>query len=397
MTKENAKLAPETLRGNWNYPTSVRFGVGRIAELADACKAVGIKRPLLVTDPGLAGMAMVRNAVAANEKAGVPTAIFADLRGNPVARNVEDGIAVLRRGHHDGVIAFGGGSALDTGKVIAFMAGQTRPMWDFEDIGEWWTRADPAGIAPIIAVPTTAGTGSEVGRAGVITDEATHTKKIIFHPKMMPAIVITDPALMVGLPPHLTAATGMDALAHNLEAYCAPAYHPMADGIALEGMRLIKEWLPTAVADGKNLVARAQMAVAASMGATAFQKGLGAIHSLSHPVGSIYDAHHGLTNAVFMPYVLAFNRSAITEKAERLGRYLDLKKPGLAGLIDWVLELRQTIGIPHTLAGLKVGPERFDELAAMAAVDPTASSNPVKVGPTELKGLYENALTGRVG
>ncbi len=214
---------------------------------------------------------------------------------------------------------------------------------------------------------------------------------------MMPAIVITDPALMVGLPPHLTAATGMDALAHNLEAYCAPAYHPMADGIALEGMRLIKEWLPTAVADGKNLVARAQMAVAASMGATAFQKGLGAIHSLSHPVGSIYDAHHGLTNAVFMPYVLAFNRSAITEKAERLGRYLDLKKPGLAGLIDWVLELRQTIGIPHTLAGLKVGPERFDELAAMAAVDPTASSNPVKVGPTELKGLYENALTGRVG
>jgi alcohol dehydrogenase class IV len=303
---------------------------------------------------------------------------------------------VLRAGKHDGVIAFGGGSALDTGKVIAFMAGQTRPMWDFEDIGDWWTRANPAGIAPIIAVPTTAGTGSEVGRAGVITDEATHTKKIIFHPKMMPAIVIMDPALMVGLPAHLTAATGMDALAHNLEAYCAPAYHPMADGIALEGMRLVKEWLPVAVADGKNLVARAQMAVAASMGATAFQKGLGAIHSLSHPVGSVYDAHHGLTNAVFMPYVLAFNRSAISEKAERVGRYLDLKKPGLDGLIDWVLELRKTIGIPHTLAGLKVGPERFDELAAMAAVDPTAGSNPVKVGPAELKGLYENALAGRI-
>jgi len=389
-------MTPESLRGNWNYPTSIRFGVGRIAELAEACKAIGIARPLLVTDPGLAATAMVRDAIAANDKAGVPTALFSDLRGNPVAKNVEDGIAVLRQGKHDGVIAFGGGSALDTGKVIAFMAGQTRPMWDFEDIGDWWTRANPAGIAPIIAVPTTAGTGSEVGRAGVITDETTHTKKIIFHPKMMPAIVIMDPALMVGLPAHLTAATGMDALAHNLEAYCAPAYHPMADGIALEGMRLVKEWLPVAVADGKNLVARAQMAVAASMGATAFQKGLGAIHSLSHPVGAVYDAHHGLTNAVFMPYVLEFNRSAISEKAERVGRYLGLKKPGLYGLIDWVLELRKTIGIPHTLAGLKVGPERFDELAAMAAEDPTAGSNPVKVGPAELKGLYEKALAGTV-
>jgi alcohol dehydrogenase class IV len=396
MTKESSMLTPETVRGNWSYPTSIRFGVGRIAELADACKAAGITRPLLVTDPGLAGMAMVRDAVAANEKAGLPTAVFSDLRGNPVARNVEDGIAVLRAGKHDGVIAFGGGSALDTGKVIAFMAGQTRPMWDFEDIGDWWTRANPAGIAPIVAVPTTAGTGSEVGRAGVITDETTHTKKIIFHPKMMPAIVISDPALMVGLPPHLTAATGMDALAHNLEAYCAPAYHPMADGIALEGMRLCKEWLPVAVADGKNLVARAQMSIAASMGATAFQKGLGAIHSLSHPVGAIYDAHHGLTNAVFMPYVLAFNRGAIAEKAERIGRYLDLAKPGLDGLIDWVLELRKTIGIPHTLAGLKVGSERFDELAAMAAADPTAGSNPVPVGAKELKGLYEKALAGTV-
>jgi len=389
-------MTPESLRGNWNYPTSIRFGVGRIAELAEACKAIGIARPLLVTDPGLAATAMVRDAIAANDKAGVPTALFSDLRGNPIAKNVEDGIAVLREGKHDGVIAFGGGSALDTGKVIAFMAGQTRPMWDFEDIGDWWTRANPAGIAPIIAVPTTAGTGSEVGRAGVITDETTHTKKIIFHPKMMPAIVIMDPALMVGLPAHLTAATGMDALAHNLEAYCAPAYHPMADGIALEGMRLVKEWLPVAVADGKNLVARAQMAVAASMGATAFQKGLGAIHSLSHPVGAVYDAHHGLTNAVFMTYVLEFNRSAISEKAERVGRYLGLKKPGLDGLIDWVLELRKTIGIPHTLAGLKVGPERFDELAAMAAEDPTAGSNPVKVGPAELKGLYEKALAGTV-
>jgi alcohol dehydrogenase class IV len=395
-------LSPDSLRGNWSYPTSIRFGVGRIAELAEACRVSGIKRPLLVTDPGLAGSDMVRAAIEANKKAKVPTGLFSDLQGNPVAKNVADGIAAYREGGHDGVIAFGGGSALDTGKVIAFMTGQSRPMWDFEDIGDWWTRADPAGIAPVIAVPTTAGTGSEVGRAGVITDEATHTKKIIFHPKMMPVIVITDPALMVGLPAHLTAATGMDALAHNLEAYCAPSYHPIAEGIALEGMRLVKEHLAAAVADGKNLTSRAQMAAAASMGAIAFQKGLGAIHALSHPVGAVYNAHHGLTNAVFMPYVLSFNRAAIADKAARIGRYLDLKKPGLDGLVEWVLALRREIGIPHSLADLKVGAglkidaARFDELAAMAAVDPTAGSNPVKVGPAELKRLYENAFAGRV-
>jgi alcohol dehydrogenase class IV len=385
-----------SLRANWNYPTAIRFGVGRIAELADSCQAAGIRRPLLVTDPGLAGAAMVRDAVAANAKAGVPTAVFSKLRGNPVAQNVEDGLAAFRAGKHDGVIAFGGGSALDTGKVIAFMVGQDRPMWDFEDIGDWWTRAKPAGIAPIVAVPTTAGTGSEVGRAGVITDETTHTKKIIFHPKMMPAVVIADPALTAGLPAHVTAATGMDALAHNLEAYCAPGFHPMADGIALEGMRLVKDWLPAAVRDGGNLAARAHMMVAASMGAVAFQKGLGAIHSLSHPVGSVYDTHHGLTNAVFMPYVLAFNRSAIAAKMARAAAYLGLADASLDGIIEWVLQLREAIGIPHTLGGLKVGPERIDELAEMAAQDPTAGSNPVKVGAAEMKELYRRALAGEV-
>src|SRR5437588_2753122 len=256
-------LMSQPLVGNWNYPTSIRFGAGRIKELPEACKAVGLKRPLLVTDPGLAKLPMIADAMTALRKAGIEVALFSEVKPNPVASNVEAGIRVLRAGKHDGVIAWGGGSGIDTAKAIGFMAGQTRPMWDFEDIGDWWTRANPAGIVPIIAVATTAGTGSEVGRAGVITDETTHTKKIIFHPKMMPAIVISDPALMVGLPPHLTAATGMDALAHNLEAYCAPAYHPMAEGIALEGLRLCKEWLPVAVADGKNLVARAHMSIAA--------------------------------------------------------------------------------------------------------------------------------------
>jgi alcohol dehydrogenase len=383
------------LKGNWNYPTSIRFGAGRIAELPDACKAAGMARPLLVTDPGLSKLPMIAAALEACTKAGLGVTKFDGLKSNPVARNVEDGLRVLRGGGHDGVIAFGGGSALDTGKVIAFMAGQMRPMWDFEDVGDWWTRADEKGIAPVVAVPTTAGTGSETGRAGVITDEATHTKKIIFHPKMMPRVVIADPELTVGLPPKVTAATGMDAFAHCLEAYCAPFFHPYADGIALEGMRLVKEYLPRAVADGKDIAARAHMLAASQMGSTAFQKGLGAIHSLSHPVGAVLDTHHGLTNAVVMPYVLQFNQRAIALKIERLARYLGLK-PGFDGFLDWVIELRRTIGIPHTLAELGVTTDQLERFSAMAAEDPTAGGNPVKAGAAEMRAMYDAALAGRL-
>jgi len=388
---------PKTLKGNWNYPTAMRFGPGRIAELPGACRALGIERPLLVTDPGLAGLPMVKDAIAANEAAGLPTGLFSDVRPNPVGRNIDDGVTAFRDGGHDGVIAWGGGSGLDAGKVIAFMSGQTRPVWDFEDRGDNWLRADEAGIAPIIAVPTTAGTGSEVGRAGVVLDEATHVKKIIFHPRILPSIVISDPVLTLGLPPHITAATGMDALAHCLEAYCAPGFHPMADGIAVEGMRLIKNWLPLAVADGKDLAARANMLAAASMGATAFQKGLGAIHALSHPVGALYDTHHGLTNAVFMPYVLAFNRKAVEERLTRLAAYLDLRNPSFAAIMKWVMELRETFKVPHTLRDLGVGDDRLDELSKMAAEDPSAGGNPIPVGVPELKAMFVAALEGRVG
>jgi alcohol dehydrogenase class IV len=384
------------LRGNWNYPTTIRFGAGRIAKLPEACRELGIARPLLVTDPGLAQLPMVQEAIAHNEQAGMPTGLFSVIRPNPVGKNVDDGVRAYRDGGHDGVIAFGGGSALDAGKAIAFMAGQTRPMWDFEDIGDNWKAASAGGIAPIIAVPTTAGTGSEVGRAAVFLQEASATKKIIFHPKMLPSIVIEDPALTVGLPPHITAGTGMDALAHCLEAYCVPAYHPMAEGIAVEGMRLVKEWLPVAVRDGRNLTARAHMMVAASMGATAFQKGLGAIHALSHPVGALYDTHHGMTNAVVMPYVLAFNRDAIEDKLARLAAWLELPKPSFQAVMDWVLRLRDEIGIVHTLADLGVGADRLEELAQMAALDPTAGGNPVPVGVPELRLMFVSALEGRL-
>jgi alcohol dehydrogenase len=381
------------LKGNWNYPTAIRFGAGRIAELPQACAAARIARPLIVTDPGLARLEVFARIRGICRDAGLGDAVFSDVKPNPVARNVEDGLAMLRAGGHDGVVAVGGGSALDCGKVIAFMARQTRPMWDFEDIGDWWTRAD---AAPVVAVPTTAGTGSETGRAGVITNEETKTKKVIFHPKMMPAVVVADPELTVGLPAKLTAGTGLDAFIHLLEAYCAPFHHPYADGIAIEGMRLVKENLARAVADGRDIEARAHMLAASQMGSTAFQKGLGAIHSLSHPVGAVLDTHHGLTNAVAMPYVLMFNRPAIEAKIVRLARYLDLPKPGFDGFMDWALALRREVGIPHTLAEIGVRAEHLDLFSAMAAEDPTAGGNPVKAGVPEMRAMYEAALAGRL-
>jgi alcohol dehydrogenase len=383
------------LRGNWTYPTAIRFGAGRIAELPEAVKAAGIARPLLVTDPRLAQMAMVKDAASSLQGADVACAVFSDVRPNPVAANVEAGVRVLREGGHDGVIAFGGGSALDVGKVIAFMAGQARPMWDFEDVGDWWTRAEPTGIAPIVAVPTTAGTGSEVGRAGVITDEATHVKKIIYHPLMMPKVTICDPELTVGMPPAITAGTGMDAFAHCLEAYCGAFYHPLADGIAIEGLRLVKDNLARAVEDGADIEARAHMMAAAAMGATAFQKALGAIHALSHPVGALYDTHHGMTNAVFTPYVLAFNRPAIEEKVARLSAYLGLA-PSFTAFLDFVLELRRRIGVPHTLDGLGVGDDRAETIAAMAPDDPTAGGNPVPLTRTAALRIFSDAMEGRL-
>ena len=385
-----------SLRGNWNYPTAVRFGPGRIAELPDACQSLGMKRPLLVTDPALAKLPMIENAVAACRAAGLACEVFSDLQGNPVEANVNAGVAAFRKGSHDGVIAFGGGSALDTGKAVALMVGQTRPIWDFEDREDWYTRVNVAGMAPTITVPTTSGTGSEVGRASVITDVRDHTKKIIFHPKMQPALVIADPELTLGLPPHVTAAVGMDALSHNLEAYCSPFYHPMAEGIAVEGTRLIKEWLPVAVKDGSNLEARSHLMIASSMGATAFQKGLGAMHSLSHPCSAHFNTHHGLTNAVVMPYVLAWNREAIAEKMTRLAAFLGLKQQSFDGVLQWILELRRDIGIPETLAGLQVNAEHVDSLSQQAFDDPSTGGNPLPMTPAGFAQLYRNCIEGRM-
>jgi len=383
------------LKGNWNYPTSVKFGVGRIKELPDHCKALGLKRPLLITDPGLAGLPMIKDAIARNNAAGIPTGLYSDVQGNPIGKNVEDGVKVYKSGGHDGVIAFGGGSALDAGKLIAFMKGQTRSVFDFEDVGDWWARADASAIAPIVAVPTTAGTGSEVGRAAVVTNEKTHTKKIIFHPGMLPKVTICDPELTVGMPPIITAGTGMDAFSHALEAYCVPSYHALADGIAVEGVRLVKENLVTAVKDGKNIEARAHMMAAAAAGATAFQKGLGAIHALSHPVGALYDTHHGLTNAVFAPYVLAFNRKAVEDKIKRLAAYIGLR-PNFRAFMDFLLELREQCGVPHTLAGLKVNDDKVDTIVKMAPEDPTAGGNPVKLDRRAARTIFMRALEGRV-
>lgn len=385
------------LISKWNYPTTVRFGAGRIKELPEVLEATGIKNPLFVTDPGLAKLPVVASTLKILDDAKIPYGVFSDVKPNPVDSNLTAGIAVFKQGKHDGVIAFGGGSALDLGKLIAFQAGQTRPIWDFEDIGDWWTRANSEVIAPIIAVPTTAGTGSEVGRAGVITNEATHTKKVIFHPKLLPAIVIADPELSVGMPAFITAGTGMDALAHCLEAYCAPGYHPMADGIAVEGIRLVFENLPKAYANGNDLTARAHMMSAAAMGATAFQKGLGAIHSLSHPIGALYDTHHGMTNAVFMPYVLAFNRGAIEERIVRLANYIGIKG-GFDGFAKAILDLRTELKVPHALPGLiknlDMDDARKELIAEMAIVDPTAGGNPVELTKQAALKLLNEAIKG---
>ena len=378
------------LKANWNYPTTVWAGPGRIAELPAACALLGIQRPLLVTDEGLKDVPMVRRALEL-----VPgSALFARVRGNPVAANIEDGLAAYRAGAHDGVIAFGGGSALDAGKVIAFMSGQTRPLWDFEDVGDWWTRADRRGIAPIVAVPTTAGTGSEVGRAGVVINEVTHQKKIIFHPQMMPAVVISDPELTVGLPPAITAATGIDAFVHCFEAFCAPGFHPLADGIALEGMRLIQTHLPRACDNGQDIEARSRMLAAASMGATAFQKGLGGVHAIAHPVGAHFNTHHGLTNAVLLPYVMVHNRAAIESHLPAIARTLNLSGEPIGAVFEWVLGFRKRLHIPHSLAEIGVPLSNADTIGKEAALDPSAAGNPLPTDAAGYARIFRSAVRG---
>ncbi len=383
-----------TPTANWNYPTPIKFGVGRIKELAEHCRANGIERPLLVTDKGLANAPITLAALQLLKDAGLGAALFSDLKPNPIEANLQAGLLAYHAGNHDGVVAFGGGSGLDMGKLIAFMSGQTRPIWDFEDIGDWWTRADSNGIAPVIAVPTTAGTGSEVGRAGILTDERTHTKRIIFHPKMMPRVVICDPELTVGMPAFFTSGTGMDAFSHCLEAYCAPGFHPMADGIAVEGMRLILKSLVNAYRNPTDLEARSDVMAAAAMGATAFQKGLGGMHALAHPIGAIHDAHHGMTNATLMPYVLQFNRSAIEERITRLSAYLGLENPSFESFLAAVLKLREDVNVPHTLLDLGITDSHAEMIAEMAAVDPSAGSNPIAFTKEAAAKVFASAMSG---
>ena len=377
---------------NWNYPTSVWLGENRVKDLAHACEILNISKPLFVTDKDLFNLPMVKKIISEIENKFKEINTFSNFSGNPVGKNVEEGVIEFNKFKCDGVIAFGGGSGLDVGKAIAFMSNQSRPIWDFEDVGDYWKRADDSNIAPIIAVPTTAGTGSETGRASAIINEKTLEKKIIFHPKFLPSIVILDPVLTVDLSPRLTAATGMDALAHNLEAYCAPGYHPMADGIALEGMSLIKKSLIKAFIDGKDLEARTDMLAAASMGSTAFQKGLGAIHSLSHPVNAKFNLHHGLSNAIFMPYVLTFNKEAIKDRIERACDYLNLDK-NFNSFLNWVIELRKTLNIPNKLSDvIDVDKIDLDELSKMALKDPSTSGNPKKLSLEDIKKLYEFSI-----
>ena len=380
---------------NWNYPTTMWVGENRINDLGSACKNLNIKKPLLVTDSGLAKSDITKNALSSLKKDEIFVELYSNVVGNPTGTNVNEGVEYFKKFNCDGVIAFGGGSGLDVGKAIAFMSGQTLPIWEFEDVGDNWTKADSEKIAPIIAVPTTAGTGSETGRASVILNEDTGVKNIIFHPKFLPSIVILDPVLTLGLPAKITAATGMDALAHNLEAFCAPGFHPMADGIALEGMRLINKWLIEAVNNGSNIEARMNMLTAASMGSTAFQKGLGAIHSLSHPVNALNNIHHGLSNAIFMPYVLTFNKDVIEDKIIKVCDYLELKDKSFNGFINWVLDLRKKLNMPHKLSEvIKESDFELDRLSKMALADPSTGGNPKKLTEADMKSMYQHSMSG---
>ena len=376
---------------NWNYPTNMWFGLNRIKEIQKACDNLNIKNPLIVTDPGILKTDIIDKInIALNEKA----SIFSEVKSNPTGQNVTEGVKQFNQNNHDGVIAVGGGSGMDAGKGIAFMSKQERPLWDFEDIGDWWTRANSDAIFPIIAVPTTAGTGSETGRASVFTNELTEEKKIIFHPKMLPSVVILDPDLTIPLPPSLTAFTGMDALAHCLEAYSSNNFHPLSQGIALEGMKMIKDNLILAYKDGKNINARANMLATSSMGSIAFQKGLGGIHSLSHPIGAIYNTHHGLTNAVFMPYVIVHNKEAIEDKIIQLARYLNIPQPSFDTFLDWIIELRKSLSIPHTLKELIDDKNNFEKMSEMAYRDPSTTTNPIALNKEDFLKLYNDAYDG---
>ena len=385
-----------SISGGWNFPTRVQFGPGVISGLPTACRELGMTRPLLVTDEGLAESAMVRDAIASNAADGLPTGLYADVQGNPTLANVAGGVVAYRNGGYDGVIAFGGGSAMDAAKTVALMVAQGRSLWDFEDVDDNWMRVKTDGLAPVVAVPTTSGPGSEVGRSSVITNEEMKVKKIIFHPSMLPAIVLSDPELTISLPPHITAATGIDAFVHCFEAFCTEAYHPMADGIALEGMRLIADALPRAYDDGADIEARAHMLTAATMGATAFQKGLGGVHALAHTIGAHFGVHHGLANAIFLPYVIQANRSAITDKVVLLARLLNLTPGDFDAFLDWVLHFRAQLGIPHTLAEIDLSEDQAEEMGILAHGDPVSGGNPVPLSVGDYVTIFRNAVTGKL-
>ncbi|MBT3203409.1 MAG: iron-containing alcohol dehydrogenase [Gammaproteobacteria bacterium] len=385
-----------TYSANWNYPTNVKVGAGRINELSDLCKGLGMQAPLMITDPGLAALPMLKKIVDDVNASGLRCGFFSGIQANPTGENVQAGVAFYQEYKHDGVIAFGGGSALDAAKAVALMVGQTKPIWDFEDVGDNWTHVNVEAMAPVVAVPTTAGTGSEVGRASVITDAEKHLKKIIFHPNMLPTEVILDPELTVGLPSMITAATGMDALSHNLEALCSPFYHPMGEGIAVEGIRLVQEFLPRAVADGSDIEARTQMLVCSSMGATAFQKGLGGMHALAHPLGALFNAHHGTLNAILMPYVLKANRSEIEQRIDRLTRYMGLSETGFDGFMNWVLEMRKQLKIPHSLAEINIDTDQAETVGKMAVEDPSAGGNPISFSAEQYQQIFIDAVNGNL-
>lgn len=380
----------------FNYPTTILFGEGSLTEAAKRIKAMGLKRPLIVTDQTLVKVGIADEVKGVLSSAGLECTMFADVHPNPIEDDVEKGAAVYRDAKCDSVVAVGGGSPMDAAKVIMLRVVHSEPLEIFDDaIGGDKLITNP--LPPLFAVPTTAGTGSEVGRAGVIIMKKTNNKTIFFHPTMLPKIAVLEPRLTADLPAGVTAATGIDAFTHCLEAYFAPGFHPMADGIAIEGMRLVLKNLPTAVKDGKNLEARGEMLLAASMGATAFQKGLGMIHSLAHPLSSECGLHHGLANALMLPKCVAFlEKSDLNEdQRKRLARVESLfAERGLAKgtLSESCLQFFKAVGIQFGLKNYGVRQDQIELLSDKAIKDGCHQTNMIPVKRDHLKSVFQEAF-----
>ena len=381
---------------DWSFPVPIAYGPGRLKEIAGFCRDAGMSRPLVVTDRGSAALPFLADLMRLLSEGGLHAALYSEISPNPRDDEIAGGRAMFRDGGHDGIIAIGGGSGMDGGKAIALTATNDIDLWAFEFEQTPPDMSAHAPFPPLITIPTTAGTGAETESTAMITDTAKGMKWCIWHAELKPALALLDPEITLGLPPHLTAWTGADALVHAIEAYCVPGFHPLCDGVALEGLRLVARWLPVAVAEPGNLQARGAMLAGSCLAGVAFLKGLGMVHAVSHMVGAEYDTQHGLTNAVLLPSVLRFNAGHIEDKVTPMAQAMGLTETGFDAVHAHICALLDDIGIPKTLADIGVSEDCAARIAAKALQDSAAGTNPRPASAAEVEALVLEAIrTGR--